>query len=119
MKTLVSLLFLVPSLVFANADKQSLQIATYQTVCLNSKDLTDTVDEFKEVPFVRGLSMPLLQNSAPLSLVIFVNPETKSYTIVEKTGEDTYCILAVGSGFEPVPKEIQDKVRKNQNKGTL
>lgn len=119
MKKILCLLCLMPSLVFANSEKQSLQIATFQTICLNIKDLTSTIDEFKEIPFVRGLSTPLLQNSTPLSLVIFVNPETKSFTMVERTGENTYCILAVGNGFEPVPKEIQDDVRENQNKGKL
>lgn len=119
MKKILPLLFLIPSLVFANPEKQSLQIATFQTVCINGKDLTSTIDEFKEIPFVRGHSTPLLQNGIPLSLVIFLNPETKTFTIVEKTGEDAYCILAVGQQFEPVPKEIQDSVKDNQNKGTL
>lgn len=119
MKKILSLLFLIPSLVFANSEKQSLQIATFQTVCVNLKDLSSTLDEFKEIPFARGLSTPMLQDGPPLSLVIFVNPATKSFTLVEKAGENTYCILAVGNTFEPVPKEIQDTVKENQSKGKL
>jgi hypothetical protein len=52
-------------------------------------------------------------------LVIFANPTTGSFTIVEKAGEDLYCILAIGGGFEPVPKDIQDDVKQGQEKSTL
>jgi hypothetical protein len=52
-------------------------------------------------------------------LVIFANPTTGTFTIVEKAAEDLYCIIAIGGGFEPVPKEIQDEVRQEQKKGTL
>ena len=86
---------------------------------MNGKDLTNTVNEFKELPFVRGLSVPLTQQERKLSLVIFANPTTGSFTIVEKAGEDLYCILAIGGGFEPVPKDIQDDVKQGQEKSTL
>lgn len=105
---------LMPSLAFAEPKP-----ATYETICLNGKDLTNTVNEFKELPFVRGLSVPLTQQERKLSLVIFANPTTGSFTIVEKAGEDLYCILAIGGGFEPVPKGIQDDVKQGQEKSTL
>ena len=105
---------LMPSLVFAEP-----KTATYETICLNGKDLTNTVNEFKELPFVRGLSVPLTQQERKLSLVIFANPTTGSFTIVEKAGEDLYCILAIGGGFEPVPKDIQVDVKQGQEKSTL
>ena len=105
---------LMPSLAFAEPKP-----ATYETICLNGKDLTNTVNEFKELPFVRGLSVPLTQQERKLSLVIFANPTTGSFTIVEKAGEDLYCILAIGGGFEPVPKDIQDDVKQGQEKSTL
>ena len=104
----------MPSLAFAEPKP-----ATYETICLNGKDLTNTVNEFKELPFVRGLSVPLTQQERKLSLVIFANPTTGSFTIVEKAGEDLYCILAIGGGFEPVPKDIQDDVKQGQEKSTL
>ena len=34
-------------------------------------------------------------------------------------GLDLYCILAIGGGFEPVPKDIQDDVKQGQEKSTL
>lgn len=120
MKKLLTALVLVPSLAFAltNSEKPGLQMSTFQTVCLDGKELTGLMNEFKEIPFVRGVSRPFVGEGA-LSLVIFANPSTQTFSIIEKVEEDLYCILAVGSGFEPVPKEIQDDVRESQSKGVL
>ena len=59
------------------------------------------------------------KEDAKMSLVVFLNPTTGTFTIVEKAGDNLYCILAVGGGFEPVPKEIQEDVKKQQEKSTL
>jgi len=115
MKKILAMCLLMPSLVLANP-----QIKTIQTMCLNGNDLGETINEFKELPYVRGISTPFDKEDAKLSLVIFLNPTTGTFTIVEKAGNNLYCILAVGGGFEPVPKEIQDDVRKEQQeKSTL
>ena len=111
---LLSALALMPALAWANP-----QVGTHQVICINGEDLTKTVGEFKELPYVRGLSSPMAQEGRNLSLVIFVNPETRTFTIVEKAADDVYCILAVGGGFEPVPRNIQDDVRSEQEKGQL
>lgn len=120
MKKLLAMMCLIPSISFAltNTDKQSLQMSTYQAACVNGKDLTSLVGEFKEIPFARGISTPIVGEGA-LSLVLFVSPSQKTFTIAEKVGADLYCILAVGGGFEPVPKEIQDSVTNEYEKGKL
>jgi hypothetical protein len=114
MKKILAMCLLMPSLVLANP-----QIKTIQTMCLDAKDLTDTVNEFKELPYVRGISTPMAEQDAKMSLVVFLNPTTGTFTIVEKAGDNLYCILAVGGGFEPVPREIQDDVKQQQEKSTL
>jgi hypothetical protein len=102
MKKILFLFLLMPSIVLSNP-----------MVCVNGVELTELTNEYKEVPFVRGIT------SAGESLVIFVNPTTGSFTILERKDVDTYCALAVGVGFEPVPKQIQEGVREFQNQGTL
>jgi hypothetical protein len=113
-KKTLALFALVPVLAWAQP-----QMKNYQTICVSSQDLTKTIDEFKELPYVRGLSSPMSQEGENLSLVVFINPETRTFTIVEKAGDNVYCILAVGGGFEPVPRNIQDDVRSGQEKGQL
>ena len=121
MRSAIAALALMPALAwaFTNSEKPSLAVATMQTVCLNAKDLTSLIDEFKEIPYVRGVSSPIISDGVPLSLVIFVNPKDRSFTIAERADKDRYCILAVGNGFEPVPQHIQDEVKTEQEQGRL
>ena len=104
MKNLLAICLLIPSLVLANP-----------LACINSAELTDLTNEYKEIPYVRGISSP-----DGLSVVVFVNPTTGSFTILERKAIDTYCAIVIGIGFELVPKEIQDDVKKQQQeKSTL
>ena len=93
-------------------------MSTFQTVCLNSNDLANLIGEFREVPFARGLSKPVI-GEGNLPLVIFVNAETNTFTIVEKAGNEVYCILAVGAKFEPVPQSIRDEVISEYQRGMM
>ena len=121
MKSIMTTLALIPGLAwaFTNSEKPSLDLATMQTVCVSAKDLTSLVDEFKEIPYVRGISRPIVNEGVSLSLVIFVNPKDRSFTIAERVAQDRYCILAVGNNFEPVPQQIQDEVKTEQERGRL
>lgn len=92
----------------------------YPAVCVDAESLSKTVDEFKELPFARGISNSLGDAEAPArSLVIFVNPETQTWTIVERVNANQYCIMAVGQKFEPVPADTRDRVEEGQRKGQL
>ena len=95
-----------------------LETATYRTVCMNAVNFTKLIDEFEELPFARGHSYGMFDNSI-LSMVVFVNPKTKSFTIAEKSSEDLYCILTLGREFEPMPKGIVDGVLEGRQKGKL
>jgi hypothetical protein len=121
MKKIIAMFLLMPSLAlaFSNPEKPSIQQSTYETVCMSAKDLTMLVDEFKEIPYVRGTSVPMIGDPVSLPLVIFVNPEKKTFTIIERAAPDIFCVLAVGANFHPVPKELQDEIRTEQGKGQL
>ncbi len=90
----------------------------YPAVCVDAESLSRTMDEFQELPFARGISNSLGDAEAPArSLVIFMNPKTQTWTIVERVNADRYCIMAVGQKFEPVPTDIRDRVEEGQQKG--
>lgn len=103
MEKILAMCLLIPSLALANT-----------LSCISGEELTGLTNEYKELPFVRGISSP-----DGLSVVVFANPATGSFTIVERKGENIYCALAVGVGFEPVPKHIQDSIKELQNKGMM
>jgi hypothetical protein len=102
MKKLLCLFLLLPGMSLANP-----------LPCISGEELTELTNQYKELPFVRGIS------SEGTSVVVFANPSTGSFTIVERKGENVYCSLAVGVGFAPVPKHIQDDIKELQNKGMM
>lgn len=102
MKKILCLFLLWPTLALADPH-----------ACINGAELTQLTNQYRELPFVRGVS------SEGHSVVIFVNAETRSFTILERRGVDTYCTLTVGAGFEPVPKSIQDELHELQNQDML
>jgi len=118
MKTAVLGLCMMSSMAWAQATGPV--ITMFPAVCVDAETLSKTVDEFKELPFARGISNSLGDAEAPArSLVIFVNPETQTWTIVERVNANQYCIMAVGQKFEPVPTDIRDRVEEGQRKGQL
>ena len=122
MKKIFAMFLLMPSLVFANPikpPKPDFLIATVDTVCISLKNLTEIISDSQEIPYVRARSHPIMVEGPPLSMVIFVNPKTGTFTIAEQIDRDNYCLLALGTKFEPVPKETQDKLIEEQKKGRL
>ena len=81
-----------------------------QVVCSSLAQLESMLKEYSEIPLTRGL---VTRENTTSSLVIFVNPETQSFTVVEKTPNGLYCVLALGQKLEAVPKddrkELQNK----------
>jgi hypothetical protein len=119
MKKIFSMFLLMPALVSANPPRPDFTLATLDVPCVSLKNLTEIIDDAQEIPYVRGQSHPIMTQGGPLAMVIFVNPKTGTFTISERVDRDTYCILALGSKFEPVPKETQDKIRKEQDKSRM
>ena len=73
-------------------------------MCVGEKDLAQTITEFEELSFAGGVSMRDLPGVGLVknNLVIFVNPKTQSWTIVERFTKDMYCVIALGEGFRPL-----------------
>lgn len=85
--------------------------------CLNYNSLDATLTEWDEIPFVRGKSFRETgAGEIKNSLVLFVNAKTKTWTLVEKFRDSKYCVLAVGTDFEPVPTKIIDDIIDERQK---
>ena len=119
MKSWVAAIAFLPALTWATPPGTDFTVATVDTICVSLKTLTEITDEAQELPYVRGQSHPIMTEGAPLSMVIFVNPTTGTFTIAERVAQDMYCLLALGSRFEPVPREARDRIMQEQQKSRL
>ena len=113
MKTLISLWFvLVSTAVSAQDSGNEIQRRAF---CMDQKDLETLMDRFQEIPLARGINV----YPAPSSLVIFVNADTGSYSVVERVATDRYCVISVGGSFESVPTDIQKHNQQRRDKGRM
>lgn len=82
------------------------QVSTYLTVnCFTVKQLAEVLTEFKEEPFAVGtVTRSNSNNEEESNVLLFVNPNTGSWTIAEKHKSGLYCVLTGGSGFNLIEK---------------
>lgn len=92
---------------------------TREVACMNYAQLINLIDTFEEIPLARGLSIPLGKKDILISTVIFLNPETNTFTITEQVGDDKYCVIVLGTNFQPVPTKIQKEFKDRQYKQKL
>jgi len=74
-----------------------------QLVCGNYDSIDATIKEYNEIPFVRmsGYRLSSSGNVSQNQIVIFVNPQTKTYTIVERFSSEIYCVVSIGEKMSP------------------
>lgn len=93
-KLLISLLFL-PTVAFAN------ELVLFQAMCLDRDTMQKVLSDNKEEPFATGVGHRVSEGAKVYHpVVIFVNAKTGSWTLVEITSENMYCITSVGSKMQ-------------------
>jgi hypothetical protein len=113
MKKLLATILFMPVIAFSQSNEvEQLNLPTY---CTQIQSLEDMLSQYNELPMLRGKAeREVAGNPIQNTVVVFMNMETKTWTIVEKMIDGRYCILTAGSSFEPVPKEIIDRVIKER-----
>lgn len=114
---LLTLMALV--LLSVSTQAKEIERVTYEAVCMQYTQLLEVVDTFGEIPLAQGISVPIGKPNTVLSTVIFVNPDTKSFTVAERVTDDRYCVLVLGHNFGPVPDRIQKDFREKNDKRKL
>lgn len=69
--------------------------------CGSISEVHNILAEYNEKPM---LHMASKRNETANSLILFVNSETKTYTLVEKVNELVYCVISTGEELEVMNK---------------
>lgn len=104
---------MVPLFAVPQDNKANEKIVPFPTSCMSLQNMDVLLNEFDELPLIRGKSF---RDGNYHSLVVFMNRETKSFTIVEKINDKLYCALSIGENIEPVPQEIVDSIIKQRQR---
>jgi hypothetical protein len=112
MKKMLASLLMLPTIAYSqtnNAEEVKLNV-----ICVTLEVLEQVLSEFEELPIIRGKS---IRETTESPMVLFMNSQTKTWTIIERNKSGKYCILAVGENLEPVPnKIIEDIIKERQQK---
>lgn len=74
-----------------------------EVTCVPGRVLAETLEEFGEIPMLQMNSTRETDTGIVTNpTVIFMNPDTKSWTMAEKVERDLYCVIAIGDFAMPV-----------------
>lgn len=78
-----------------------------ELTCGGEDQFNAVLDKYEELPFATMSSTREIPGVGFKinPVVIFVNPKTKTYTMIERLSEEVYCIVSVGDGITPYTKE--------------
>ncbi len=99
-------LVLAAALLFSSQAFSQNRISQFAATCVNIETLADILKEFQEDPAMTMISIRESNGDfVNNSLVLFINYETKTWTLAEQTQRNRYCVIATGENIKPyVPK---------------
>lgn len=117
MKKIIAGLIAGSALVISAAatSEEKVGMQNVETPCVSLDYITKVTEEFGELPILRADSVRK-EGDQHIShvAVLYINMETKSWTMAEKMNDKTYCIIAVGSGMMPVDKKVREDIQKDR-----
>jgi hypothetical protein len=78
-----------------------------ELICGSEAGMAEVLEKYGEIPFATMTSnreVPIVGLTVS-PLVIFVNPKTKTYTMIEQITKDLYCVVAIGENINPYIEE--------------
>jgi hypothetical protein len=101
----------------AYAEESKVETVNIPVHCVEGKMLEELMDKYNELPLARGVSSRVLgEQRFDNPMVVFINPEATTFTVVEQVSETHYCVIAMGAEFQPVPQEVIEGIVNRREK---
>lgn len=102
MQKFLASLALTVGLVHPSIASEVIEVDT-KLSCVSWDTLNEALNKYGEVPFAKMTAYRALRNNDIMNLptVMFVNPTTKSFTLVEKFSDQLYCVVSMGERLSP------------------
>jgi hypothetical protein len=93
------------SLMFFSSVSFAQSTVKLDLLCFSLEVLTKELSKYEEFPLLVANSVREEKGKpSNHSMILLANPETRSWTLVEKTKDENYCVLAIGNQLSPVIK---------------
>ena len=106
--------FLLPLLLFpvmaigndTNVEQQEFDLIQTKIICTEDKVIYSSLDEYGEKPLLHMISHRKINDGTEESInsyptILFVNPNTGTWTLVEKHTENILCVVTIGQQLKP------------------
>lgn len=101
LKKILASLALIVGIIHPSMASEEIVFAT-EFPCISLEQLSSILERHKEEPFLHGTSSREIAGKiVSIPMVIFVNPQTKTWTLIEKYGKDIYCAAGLGRKISP------------------
>jgi hypothetical protein len=115
MKTLFASLLLLPALVFSQNSNELVRQIPFTNYCVPMESLEQYLGQYDELPLLRGRSVRTIgEKQFEHVMVFYFNRETKTWTIVERIGEDMFCIIGAGNSSELMPTDVVKEIQNQR-----
>jgi len=102
-KIITSLLLFLPVISFA----KTYNVEVY---CSNEKTVIGVLVEHGEKPMLTMNSFRDVRTGDKNRLgVLFVNPEKRTWTLIERINNDLFCIIGMGEMIKPFEDKVEEK----------
>lgn len=102
LKLILASLALTVGLIHNSIASEIIQLNT-KLACGSFDTLNEVLEKYGEIPFVSMTASRMTGNNTIVEIpaVMFVNPNTKTYSFVEKFNDSTYCVVSMGNEVIP------------------
>ena len=104
-------LILLLAILLANPARADITVE-FEGYCMTESQLNNLLQKYNEKPMfkmssTRILSENMVKNS-PTTL--YANPKEGSWTLVEKSTDELYCVVATGMGITPIRTKNEKEI---------
>jgi hypothetical protein len=87
-------------------DQQELTLVQTKIICTEDKLIYSSLNDYGEKPLLHMVSHRKLNDGAEETInsyptILFVNPNTGTWTLVEKHTENILCVVTIGQQLKP------------------
>jgi hypothetical protein len=107
MKNLLCLLLIGASMLHSGHALSQETVIRFPAACASSDNIAEAISKFDESPAMTMISQRT-QESGPGTAnytLLFINYETKSWTLIERMADDVFCVIAAGTNIAPYVKK--------------
>ena len=111
-KILATLLVMLPVMAMSQQELKG-ELVDLVGMCVGEIQFAETMTSYGEIPFVTMMTVrpvdKTMENYEEYPTVLFMNPDTRTWTLAEKRGNNNYCVTGVGENAAPYVDDTANK----------